>query len=155
ARYSSSVHIGMQDMPGADVDAEAAADVDPSLIPDADKGAVYNTAMQLASIAKHNDKAAKYAKAYLAVTPTPPAKDVGMIAVILYQGGAFADAAALAQKDIDAATAAGQKPSHSDLIVIKNVQAQQKDEAGAEKTLETLVANYNMPEDWSEIMSVS
>ena len=34
-------------------------------------------------------------------------------------------------------------------------QVKQKDEAGAEKTLESLVANYNTPDDWNQIMGVA
>ena len=34
-------------------------------------------------------------------------------------------------------------------------QVKQKDEVGAEKSLETLVANYNSPEDWNQIMGVA
>jgi hypothetical protein len=61
----------------------------------------------------------------------------------------------MAQKNVDTATAAGQKPARNDLDVILASQVKQKDEAGAEKTLETLVASYNMPEDWNQLMAVS
>ena len=155
ARFSSSIHIGMQDLDAADVDAEAAAEIDPAVIPDNEKGAVYNTAMQLALRSKHNDKAAKYAKLYMATTPPPSGKDLDTVTVALYQGGDFATAAAMAQKNIDTATAAGQKPGRTDLEIIKGAQVNRKDEAGAEKTLEILVANYNSQDDWNEIMSVS
>jgi hypothetical protein len=155
ARFSSSIRIGMQDLDGADVDAEAAADLDPAVIPDNEKGPVYNTAMQLAMRSKHNDKAAKYAKLYMATTPPPAGKDLETATIALYQGGDFATASGLAQKNIDAAIAAKQKPGRTDLEIIKGTQVNNKDEVGAEKTLETLVANYNTPEDWNEIMSVS
>src|SRR5258708_7300625 len=65
------------------------------------------------------------------------------------------NANAIAQKNADAATAAGQKPARSDLDIILASQVKQKDEVGAEKTLELLVANFNMPEDWNQIMGVS
>ena len=154
-RFSMSIHLGLNDMDGADVDAEATADLDPSVIPDNDKPAVYRAALQLASRAKHDDKALKYAKLYMALTPPPPAADQPMIAQALYMGGDTADAMALAQKNIDAATAAGQKPSQADLEVVMFSQAKQKDEAGAEKTLETLVAAYNRPADWDQLMGVA
>ena len=154
-RFSMSVHVGMNDLDAADVDAEAAADIDPSVIPDADKGAIYRAALQLALRAKHNDKAAKYAKLYEATTPPPPAADQALIAQALYLGGDFAGAAQLAQKNIDAATAAGKKPERNDLDVVLAAQVKQKDEAGAEKTLEQLVANYNSPDDWNQLMEVS
>jgi len=154
-RFSMSVHVGMQDLDAADVDAEAAADTDPSVIPDADKAAVYRAALQLALRAKHNDKAAKYAKLYQATTPPPPAADQALIAQALYLSGDFTGAAALAQKNIDAATAAGKIPERNDLDLVLAAQVKQKDEAGAEKTLETLVADFGQPDDWNQIMGVA
>jgi len=138
-RIAMGIHIGMNDLAAAGVDAEAAADVDPSEIPDADKASVYKPALQLAMNAKHYDKAVKYAKLYQALTPPPPAADQALIVQAFYLGGDFASATAMAQKNIDAATAAGQKPQRSDLDIILATQVKQKDEAGAEKTLETLV----------------
>ncbi len=152
-RFSMSIHIGMQDMAAADVDAEAAAEIDPAAIPDTDKAAVYGPAMKLALNTKHYDKAAKYAKLYQATNP--PAADMAVITQALYLGGDYAAATALAQKNIDAANAAGQKPNRNDLDVVMAAQVKQKDEVGAEKTLETLVATYNTPEDWKQLMEVS
>src|SRR5271155_4683408 len=40
-RFAMGIHVGMGDLAAAGVDAEAAADTDPSQIPDADKPAVY------------------------------------------------------------------------------------------------------------------
>jgi len=154
-RFSMSVHVGMNDLDAADVDAEAAADTDPSVIPDADKGNIYRAALQLSLRAKHNDKAAKYAKLYAATTPPPPAGDQALIAQALYLGGDYSGAATLAQKNVDAANAAGKKPERNDLDVVLAAQVKQKDEVGAEKTLETLVSSYNAPEDWDQIMGVA
>jgi hypothetical protein len=154
-RFSMSVHVGMNDLDAADVDAEAAADIDPASIPDDTKGVVYRAGLQLALRSKHNDKAAKYAKLYAATTPPPPAADQALIAQALYQGGDYAGAATLAQKNVDAAVAAGKKPERNDLDVVLAAQVKQKDEAGAEKTLETLVANFNQPDDWNQIMGVA
>jgi hypothetical protein len=91
----------------------------------------------------------------MATTPPPTGADLALATQALYLGGDYAGATAVAQKNIDAATAAGQKPTRSDLDIILASQVKQKDEAGAEKTLETLVANFNMPEDWNQIMGVS
>ncbi|HYS46196.1 MAG TPA: hypothetical protein VEM35_07140, partial [Rhizomicrobium sp.] len=154
-RFSMGIHIGMNDLAAAGMDAEAAADTDPSQIPDADKSAVYKPALQLAMNSKHYDKAMKYAKLYMATTPPPSASDMALATQALYLGGDYAGATAIAQKSIDAATAAGQKPARSDLDIILASQVKQKDEAGAEKTLELLVANFNTPEDWNQIMGVS
>ena len=154
-RFAMGIHVGMNDLAAAGVDAEAAADTDPSVIPDADKPNVYKPALQLAMNAKHYDKAMKYAKLYQATTPPPPPADQALIVQAFYLGGDYASATAMAQKNIDAANAANQKPARNDLDVILAAQVKQKDEAGAEKTLESLVANYNMPEDWNQLMAVS
>lgn len=154
-RFAMGIHVGMGDMAAADVDAEAAADVDPSQIPEADKAAVYKPALQLAVNAKHLDKAVKYAKLFLATTPPPTGSDQALATMAIYQGGDYATATTIAQKNIDAATAAGQKPAISDLQIIMNSQVKQNDQAGAEKTLEALVANYGQPQDWNQIMAVA
>ena len=154
-RFAMGIHIGMGDLAAADVDAEAAADTDPAQIPDTDKAAVYKPALQLAMNAKRYDKAMKYAKAYMATTPTPTGTDQTLATQALYLGGDLAGSTSIAQKNVDTATAAGQRPARSDLDIILAAQVKQKDEAGAEKTLEALVANYNMPDDWNQIMGVA
>jgi hypothetical protein len=154
-RFAMSVHVGMNDYPGADVEAEAAADSDPSLIPDAEKGGLYKTALQLAAMQKHNDKAMKYAKLLQNTTPPPDAESQEMIIRALYNGGDYANATGMAQKNVDAAKAAGKAPNRTDLDIILASQVKQKDEAGAEGTLENLVASFNLPEDWNQIMGVS
>lgn len=154
-RFSMSVHIGMKDFAAAATDAEAAADADPSGIADADKESVYKPALQLALNAKHYDKAAKYAK-MLAALPVPQdAQTSGLMAQALYLGGDYPGAIAMAQKNIDAAKAAGQKPPRLYMDTIMSAQVKQKDEAGAEKTLEALVADYNDPQDWAQMLPVT
>ena len=154
-RFAMGIHVGMNDLAAADVDAEAAADTDPSVIPDGDKAAVYKPALQLAVNAKHPDKAMKYAKLLLATTPTPTGSDLSLATMAIFNGGDVATANSIAQKNIDAATAAGQKPSLSDLQIIMNAQVKQNDQAGAQKTMELLVASYNQPQDWNTIVSVA
>jgi hypothetical protein len=154
-RFAMGIHVGMGDLAAADVDAEAAADTDPSQIPDTDKVGVYKPALQLAVNAKHADKAMKYAKLLLATTPPPTGPDVGLATMAIYQGGDYATATGIAQKNLDAAAAAGQKPSLSDLQIIMNSQVKQNDQAGAEKTLEAMTANYNQPQDWNQLMAVA
>ncbi len=155
ARFSMGVHVGQNDMAAADADAEAAADIDPAVIPDADKAGVYKPALQLTLNAKKYDKAAKYAKLYLATTPPPTGNDVALATQALYLGGDYAGATALAQKNIDAAKAANKTPARNDLDIIMSAQVKQKDEAGAENTLEQLVQYYNTSEDWGQILGVS
>jgi hypothetical protein len=155
ARFAMAVHIGMGDYTAADVDAEAAADTDPAVVPDADKSVIYKPAMQLALNAKHYDKAAKYAKLLGDTTPPPDAATQATMAQAMYLGGDYAGATALAQKNLDAAKAAGRTPARNDLDIIMSSQVKQKDEAGAENTLEMLVQYYNMPEDWGQILGVT
>ena len=68
-RFAMSVHIGMQDMPGAATEIETALDADPSVVPETEKATMYKTALQLALMQKHNDKALAYAKVLQATTP--------------------------------------------------------------------------------------
>jgi hypothetical protein len=154
-RFAMAVHIGMNDYAAADVDAEGAADIDPAAIPETDKAAVYKPAMQLALNAKHYDKAAKYAKLLGDTTPPPDSATLATMAQAMYLGGDYAGATALAQKNIDAAKAANRTPARNDLDIIMSSQVKQKDEAGAEMTLEMLVQYYNMPEDWGQILGVT
>jgi hypothetical protein len=154
-RFSMSVHLGMKDLDAADVDAEAAADIDPAAIPDTDKSQVYRAGLQLAMRGQHFDKAMKYGKALQAATPPPTAADLSLIASGLYHGGDFAGAAAVTQKNVDAAKAAGKKPDHGDLNVLMNAQVKLNDQPGAQATLEAAVANYNDPDEWNEIMDVA
>ena len=154
-RFLMQIQIALKDLNAADVAAEAAADMDPADIPDDQKEAVYKPALQLALNSKHYDKALKYAKA-LEALPTPlDASFQSLVMQAHYFGGDTEGAKALAQKHIDAAKAAGQKPARNDYDVIMSAQVKAKDEAGAEQTLEQLVADYNDPDDWKQIISVS
>jgi hypothetical protein len=154
-RFAMSVHIGMQDMPGAATEIETALDADPSVVPETEKATMYKTALQLALMQKHNDKALAYAKVLQATTPPPDADTQSLIASALYRGGDYDGVIAIAQKNIDAAKAAGKPPSKSDLNNIKNAQVNKKDEAGAEQTLEAIVANYGEQQDWDELSRVA
>ena len=134
-RFSTSIHVGMHDLDAADVDCRGCRRHSiPPLFPDAEKAAVYNTALQLAMHAKHYDKAVKYAKLYHGDhAAARPAKIWNWSSRALFQGGDYAGATAMAQKNIDAATAAGQKPARNDLDIILAAQVKQKDEAGRRK----------------------
>ncbi len=154
ARFSMSAHVGMKDLAAAALDAEAAADTDPSQLPDPEMPMVYQNALKLALNQKHYDKAVKYAKLYQGTNPTAP-EDHALIGQAYYLGGDYAGAKDLAQKNIDAAVAAGRKPSRTDLDVVMAAQVKLNDQAGAAATLETLAVNYNTPEDWSQLMGVA
>jgi hypothetical protein len=154
-RYEMSVQIEAKDLTAAAVPAEAAADADPAAIPETEKGPVYFAAVQFALMAKHNDKAAKYARLLLTTTPPPDKTQLSYVIQALFSGGDYAGSAALAQKNIDAAKAAGTKPSKEDLNAVLNAQIGLKDEVNAEKTVEELIANYNTTAQWDQILSVA
>jgi hypothetical protein len=157
-RFKMSVHIGMKDYAAADLDSEAAADAvlaDPTAIAEADKEGLFKAGMELSLNNKHYDKSAKYAKA-LAALPTPQDGNTqGLMAQSMYLGGDYAGATALAQKGIDAATAANQRPNRTLYDTIMSAQVKQGDQPGALKTLETIVTIYNDPEDWAQLLPVT
>ena len=122
--------------------------------PDADKQKNLRNATQLALIAKLNDKAVDYAKRYAATNPTD-ATAASLIGQAYYFGKDYPDAAAISQKEIDAAIAAHKVPDRNTLELLLNTQVSMKDETGAEKTLETLVAYFNDPHDWAQMIDVT
>ncbi len=154
-RYAMSLNVQNKDLTAAGVAGEAAADSDPAVIPEAEKAPVYTAGLQLALNAKHYEKAAKYAKLLLATTPPPDAATQALAAQAMYLGGDYAGATALAQKNLDAAKAAGVKPTRNYLDIIMSSQVKQKDEAGAEASLELLVQNYGENEDWGQLLGVT
>lgn len=154
-RYAMSLLVQQKDLAGAAVYGEAAADIDPASIPETEKSPVYTAGLQLALNAKHYDKAAKYAKLVMATTPPPDATIQAMAAQALYLGGDYAGAQAQAQKNIDTAKAAGKQPVRTDFEIIMSSQVQQKNQAAAEQTLEQMVATFNDPKDWAQMLSVS
>jgi hypothetical protein len=156
ARFSYALHVSMNDLAAAEVDAEAAADMDPAIIPDAEKVSVYQSAMEVAGFNKHDDKAGKYAKMLMALnSPAITEKAKQEAAMALAKGGNAADAAALAQKNIDAAKAAGKLPGLNDLVILMQSQIAQKNDEGAATTLETMVADYNRPADIANLLGAA
>jgi hypothetical protein len=154
-RFMMQAQVALNNLDAADVAAEAAADTDPSVIPDDQKESVYKPALQLALNSKHYDKALKYAKALEAMNTPMDAQFQTLLMQAHYFGGDIAGATTMAQKNVDAATAAGKTPARNDLDMLMNAQVKAKDEAGAEKTLEQLVQYYNDPDDWKQMISVS
>jgi len=147
-----NVQIKTNNMAGADQDAEAAAD-SPAMPPE-DKAEMYRLALILANNQKRTDKAVTYAKALQATNPTD-AGVISQITVAYFNAKDFPAAQVIVQKQIDADVAAGKKPARETLQNMLDVQVAQKDEAGAEKTLETLVAAYNDPKDWTQMIDVA
>ncbi|HEX4371236.1 MAG TPA: hypothetical protein VH019_07795 [Rhizomicrobium sp.] len=147
-----NVQIKTNNMAGADQDAEAAAD-SPAMPPE-DKTEMLRLALILANNQKHTDKAVTYAKALQATNPTD-AGVISQITVAYFNAKDFPAAQVVVQKQIDVATAAGKTPARDTLQNLLDVQVAQKDEAGAEKTLEQLVAGYNDPKDWTQMIDVT
>jgi len=147
-----NVQIKTNNMAGADQDAEAAADS--AAMPPEDKTEMLRLALILANNQKHTDKAVTYAKALQATNPTD-AGVLSQITVAYFNAKDFPAAQGVVQKQIDAATAAGKTPARDTLQNLLDVQVAQKDEAGAEKTLEQLVAGYNDPKDWTQMIDVT
>jgi hypothetical protein len=151
-RLAINVGIKSKDNVAAAAAAEAAAD-SPAM-PAEDKVQITRLALILATDQKHIDKAVGYAKAMQATNPTDPG-DLNHIVVAYYNAKDFADAQIVVQKEVDADKAAGRPSSRDTLQNLLDIQAAQKDEAGAEKTLEQLVAQYNDPKDWTQMIDVA
>jgi hypothetical protein len=151
-RLSINVGIKSKDNVAAAAAAEAAAD-SPAM-PAEDKVQITRLALILATDQKHIEKAVGYAKAMQATNPTDPG-DLNHIVVAYYNAKDFADAQIVVQKEVDADKAAGRPSSRDTLQNLLDIQAAQKDEAGAEKTLEQLVAQYNDPKDWTQMIDVA
>jgi tetratricopeptide (TPR) repeat protein len=147
-----AVAVKQKDMATAETAAEAAAES--PAIPDDQKANTLRTALILANNGKHYDKAVTYAKQLQAMNSTDPVVQTA-ITQAYYLDKDYPDALAFTQKRIAAEVAAGQKPERATLQVMLDIQVAQKDEAGAEKTLETLVADYNDPSDWTQMIDVA
>jgi hypothetical protein len=154
-RYAMSLSVQNKDMATATIEGEAAADMDPAVIPDDEKSMVYTAGLQLALTAKHYDKAAKYAKLIQTTTPPPDEAVLAMAAQAMYLGKDYAGAMELAQKNVAAAKAAGKLPQRSDFEIIMSAQVQTNNQAAAEQTLEQMVATYDDPKDWAQFLAVS
>ena len=151
-RIAINVGIKTNNHPAAAAAAEAAAD-SPALPAD-DKVQITKFALILANEQKHADKAVTYAKTLAATNPTDPAI-LSNITVAYFNAKDFAGAQAIIQKQIDADKAAGKPSSRDTLQNLLDVQVAQKDEAGAETTLEQLVAQFNDPKDWTQMIDVA
>lgn len=147
-----NVQVKTNNMAAADQDAEGAAD-SPAM-PAEDKAEMLRLALILANQQKHTDKALNYAKQLQALNTTDPGV-LSQITVAYFNAKDFADAQTMIQKEIDADKAAGKTPSRDTLQNLLDIQVAQKDEAGAEKTLEQLVATYNDPKDWTQMIDVA
>lgn len=150
--FTLLIDANTNDIPGAAAAAQAAADSPAA--PEADRQKNFKNATQLSLMAKQYDKAADYAKKLQATNPTD-ASMVEAMGQAYFFAKDYPNAIAVTQKLVDAQLAAKQKPSRNALEVLLNSQVTAKDEDGAEKTLEILVANYNDPNDWQQMIDVA
>jgi len=150
--FLANASIALEDYPTADIAYEAMADS--TALPDADKQSTFHNATLLATQAKHYDKAVKYGTAFIALGGPPDATILGTLAQAYYFANDFDNAAATAQKALDA-TPAGQPPNRAALDIKLSAQIKAKHEADALVTLETMVTYYNDADDWGQIIDNS
>jgi tetratricopeptide (TPR) repeat protein len=151
-RVSINLGIKGNDRAAASIAAEAAAD-SPAMPPE-DTAQITKLALILANDQKHTEKAVAYAKKMQATNPTDPGV-LSQITVAYYNGKDYTDAQAVLQKQMDADKAAGHASSRETLQNLLDIQVVQKDEAGAERTLEQLVSQFNDPKDWTQMIDVA
>jgi hypothetical protein len=149
-QFLMQTDLGLNDEAGA-ANAAIAMGSYPA-IPDEQKPSIYYNAMALAINTKQNDAAYKFAKLRAAALPPPDAKTQEIMVQAYVNGGDIPGANAMARKPIDAALAAGQRPSLDAINLLFRVQAVGKDEMGAQQTLELRAASYNDPDDWTKIV---
>lgn len=147
-----TVAVKSQNLAAAATAAEAAADS--PAIPDDQKAATLRTALILANNQKHFDKSVVYAKALAATNPTDQTSQTAIIQAY-YFAKDYPDATAAIQKRLDADKAAGKPVDRQTLQMMLDIKVAQKDEAGAEGVLEQLVAAYNDPADWTQMIDVA
>ncbi|MBN9546405.1 MAG: hypothetical protein J0I19_13090 [Alphaproteobacteria bacterium] len=147
-----TVAVKGQNLAAAATAAEAAADS--PAIPEDQKAATLRTALILANNQKHFDKSVVYAKALAATNPTDQTSQTAIIQAY-YFAKDYPDATAAIQKRLDADKAAGKPVDRQTLQMMLDIKVAQKDEAGAEEVLEQLVAAYNDPADWTQMIDVA
>lgn len=147
-----TVAVKSQNLTAAATAAEAAADS--PAIPDDQKAATLRTALILANNQKHFDKSVVYAKALSATNPTDQTSQTAIIQAY-YFAKDYPDALTAIQKRVDADKAAGKPVDRQTLQMMLDIKVAQKDEAGAEDILEQLVAAYNDPADWTQMIDVA
>src|SRR5579863_6599422 len=147
-----AVAVKGQDMATAETAAEAAADS--PAVPEDQKPNALRTALILANNQKHYDKSVTYAKQLVTTNPTDPVTQTA-ITQAFYLAKDFPDALSFTQKRIDSEKAAGKQSDRATLQIMLDIQVAMKDEAGAERTLEQLVAQFNDPADWTQMIDVA
>ena len=150
--FRANAAVGLKDYDTATIAFEAMAD-SPSMPAD-QKASTLHNAIILATNAKHYAKAVQYGAELQAIGPLDD-KDAAALSEAYYYTNDYAHAKEMAQKSIDTAKAAGQLPDRGALQIVMNSDANSKDEAGAEATLEELAGDYGDPSDWGQILDIA
>jgi hypothetical protein len=150
--FLANISIGLKDYKTAATAYEAMAD-SPSL-PAEKKSNVLTNSVLLAANDQDWAHVIKYGEMLQAMGPLDQ-KISAPLSVAYYNTGNGAKATALAQSQADAATAAGRAPDQASLDIMARNQIKANDYAGATKTLETLVVNYNDQNDWAELIDIA
>ncbi len=151
--FLANAAIGVKDYTTAATAYEAMAD-SPVLNEDPNKAQTLHNAIILATNAKHYQKAIGYGQQLQALGPVDDKVDASLSEAYYYTND-FAHAQEMAQKSVDAAKAAGKAPDRGAMQIILNSQAGQKNEAGAEATLEQLATSYGDPQDWGQMIDIA
>jgi tetratricopeptide (TPR) repeat protein len=118
-------------------------------LPAASAKDIFHNAMLLSTEAKHYQKVIEFG-ALADKAGGMDDKEQTALAQSYYFLGEYDKSAAVAQKAVDAAVAAGRVPDRGALQLILTSQVKAKDQAGAQRTLETLVQDFGDTSDWGE-----
>ena len=146
------IAIGQQDYPAATTAYEAIV-ASPAFagLEDAEKKQTLHNAVLLSAQSKHwpqvISETTRWRNSARSTT-----RAYAVLAQAYYFTNDYANAGQAAQKSVDAATAAGQKPEQAALEIIMSAQAKANDQAGAMKTLEMLAVNYGGASDWGQLI---
>lgn len=151
-RLLAAAGIGLNDMATAATAEEAAADS--PAIPDDDKKAVYHDALQLSAVEKQWPKTIQYGHALAAMNGLDW-QTAANLAIAYYNSNDVAHAQQYAQDSINLSKAAGQAPDQNMLQIVLATQAKQKNETGAEATLEQIALQNPTPQIWGQLVGAT
>lgn len=151
--FLANASIGVKDYATAATAYEAMAD-SPVLAEDPNKSQTLHNAIILATNAKHYQKAVAYGAQLAALGPIDD-KTAASLSEAYYYTNDYAHAQQMAQKSVDSAKAAGKLPDRGAMQIILNSEANSKNEAAAEGTLEELAIDYGDPGDWGQMIDIA
>ena len=150
--FLANAAIGMKDYATADTAYEAMA-ASPTLDKDPNKASTLRNALILAASVKRWPQSVQIGEKLAALGPMDGPATAALVQAYYFSND-YAHAQAMAQKSIDAAKAAGQMPDRGVLQIMMNSEANAKNEAAAEATLEELALDYGQPDDWGQLLDI-